>query len=194
MKYMTTMARVGLGVASGALAATALAGQASAAEPSDEASGERSSLSATERAELDSDVSETLQNTNGGKRISPNQIAWKGGDVVMTFPLPGEKRARTLDEPIGTQGAGCEHGEVCLYEDAGWKGRQLTFYKCEFEKLRWYNFTNQTSSWINDQTKGTRSTLYYWDGKKVRHMTSLVAKSWESQVDDNDRADFVRVC
>lgn len=192
----TSRARVAVAIAGGAVAATSLAGYSSAAEPESNGSERTiaSTLTSAERAQVNDEVAETMRKTPGGKRISLNQIAWPDKGAVMTIPLPGEQRARAANQPIGTKDL-CDYLHACLFSDSGYTGRKVTFKKCGFQKLRWFNFTNKTSSWINNQTKGTKATLYYWTGKKVKKLTSLVAEDGQSyMLDDDNRADFIRAC
>ena len=193
------IARLGLGVAGGTLALTSLSGFTSTDQPAmqdDTRPTIGSTLTTTERQQMDAEVARTLQNTTGGKRISLNQIAWPKDGVVMTIPLPGEKRARPADQPIGTKGDGCTYKRTCLYDYGDFEGRELEFYYCKFQKLRNYNFTNKTTSWANNQKGYPESTLYYWTGSKVKYLTSLMGTQYDAYLSgsDNNRADFVRVC
>ncbi|UYM06574.1 peptidase inhibitor family I36 protein [Solicola gregarius] len=197
MKSITTYARLGLGIAAGALALTSFAGSASADEPAATSGTDRtiaSTLTSAERAQVNAEVAETMRKAPGGERIGLNQIAWPEKGAVMTIPLPGETRARAADKPIGSRDDGCDYGRVCLWEDEVLEGRSLEFYKCKFQKLRWYDFTNKTSSWVNNQTDGTKSTLYYWTGSKVRSMAQLTAWNYQYYVIPDNKADFLRVC
>ncbi|GAA5064736.1 peptidase inhibitor family I36 protein [Streptomyces similanensis] len=42
---------------------------------------------------LQQEINEVLANTQGGVQISPNEIAWDNGNVIMSFPEPGETDA-----------------------------------------------------------------------------------------------------
>lgn len=194
----TTIGRavVGIGVAAGVLTATALPGQASAQTDTTDRRTIASTLSAAERQQVDAEVTQTMRRTQGGVRVGLNQIAWPDKGAVMTIPLPGEKRARAADQPVGTRSKGCSYKHVCLYDYGDFEGKELEFYKCKFQKLRWYDFTNRTSSWVNNQTGNAKSTLSYWTGSKVASLESLWAPSYEEYLSGskNNRADFVRVC
>ncbi|WP_327219132.1 peptidase inhibitor family I36 protein [Streptomyces cyaneofuscatus] len=48
---------------------------------------------AVEVSELQHQIDEVLEKTTGGVQISPNEISWEGGEVIMSFPLPGEEIA-----------------------------------------------------------------------------------------------------
>lgn len=147
-------------------------------------------MTAQQRDRLDAQVERTLQNSRpGGKRVAPDTIVWEDQGAILNFPVNGKVR------DYGSQGL---DGRVRLWQDAGYSGRRLTFVKCKFQKLRWYNFTNKTSSWRNTQTGGAESRLYYWNGSKVKFMDSLAPgeqHSWTwSNHPLNDKADFLRVC
>ncbi|MFF2375079.1 peptidase inhibitor family I36 protein [Streptomyces xiamenensis] len=43
--------------------------------------------------ELQEQINEILNNTDGGVQISDNEIAWDGGEVIMSLPLPGQVEA-----------------------------------------------------------------------------------------------------
>ncbi|MFF8352977.1 peptidase inhibitor family I36 protein [Streptomyces chartreusis] len=42
---------------------------------------------------LQAQIDEVLAKTEGGVQISKNEIAWHGGEAIMSFPLPGESKA-----------------------------------------------------------------------------------------------------
>ncbi|MFF2132685.1 peptidase inhibitor family I36 protein [Streptomyces olivochromogenes] len=43
--------------------------------------------------ELQQQINDVLAKTEGGVQISQNEIAWNGGQAIMSFPLPGEAEA-----------------------------------------------------------------------------------------------------
>lgn len=148
-------------------------------------------LTAAERASLDARAERTLRNSKaGGKRVAPDTIVWENEGAILTLDVNGARRT--------PRAAAAEDGTVRLYEHANFKGRELTFVKCKFQKLRWYDFTNEVSSWKNQQTGGADSFLHYWDGSNVQlldHLDPGKAGNWEySNHPLNDRADFLTVC
>ncbi|WP_117213169.1 peptidase inhibitor family I36 protein [Allorhizocola rhizosphaerae] len=113
----------------------------------------------------------------GGKQISPNQIAWEGGRVVLTLPS------------VGVHGSpSCPAGRSCLYEHANWEGAMLSFDTCGFRDMIDYGFIDMTSSWHNNRS--TRSYLYNWTGSWTWLWTEQPSTS-SAYVGDahNDRAD-----
>lgn len=49
---------------------------------------------------LQEEIEQVLAKTQGGAQISRHEIAWDGGAVIMSFPLPGETQA-----PVSTAAA-----------------------------------------------------------------------------------------
>ena len=136
---MRTRTKLGVTLTAGAMAVLGLAGPTSAStelESTIAAQAQKAGLSKGETAELQQQIDKQLVTTKGGKQIGVNQIAWRDGKVVMTFPLPGEKAARAVNEPIGTLGTpNCSFLWTCLYEHANFDGRRLTWSDCNFENL-----------------------------------------------------------
>ncbi|WP_131787497.1 peptidase inhibitor family I36 protein [Protofrankia symbiont of Coriaria ruscifolia] len=134
-------------------------------------------------------------------QISPNEIAWDGGKVVMVFPWDGEKAAPTsstaaLGGPISTSDIyGCPTqyfgaDYYCFYEHIDWGGRRLQF-KDYPQNINFsnYGFDNETSSWVN----GGAGTINVYDQPyvgtpflwtEVPHFLS----SWVGDA-NNDRAE-----
>lgn len=196
--------RLGIALAIGTLIVGSMAGYAAATgtdAPASESdrSAAKVDLSSSERAQLDRQVDAEMSKSPGATRVAVNQLAWDDGDVVLTLPLPGEKQARAVDEPIGTKDSpNCGYGSVCLYDDAFYGGRRLSFTACKLQKLRNYNFTNRTESWHNNQTTGTISQIFYWSSSAGTSF-GLGATNAPSAVGiigygDDNRADSIRVC
>lgn len=103
---------------------------------------------------LQESIDEVLANTEGGTQISPYEISWEGGAVIMSFPRPGEEKApdssptarklqaKLAGEPqMGTNGAewaewvagdheGCPtevfgNDWYCFYQYENYGGRRL---------------------------------------------------------------------
>ncbi len=135
--------------------------------------------------------------TPGGEQIGVNQVAWRDGKSVMTFPLPGEKQARAVDEAVGTLGtANCSYEYTCLYEHDDYDGRRLSWADCFFVNLADHNFNDKASSWHNNQTSGTRTNVYNWTGSAFSQIWTSVAPSRDTYVGaaDNDKADGIDPC
>jgi hypothetical protein len=195
-----TRTKLAVTLSAGALTVLSVSGPASAATTLDgtiTAQAERAGLSRSEVAGLQKQIDEQMALTPGGKQIGVNQVAWRDGKAVMTFPLPGEKQARAVDEPVGTLGsANCSYTWTCLYEHANYDGRRLTWSDCGFVNLSSWNFIDKTSSWHNNQTSGTVTKVYNWTGSSWSQLWSSTAPSKDSYVGsaDNDKADGIRVC
>lgn len=107
----------------------------------------------------------------GGIQISDNAIAYRGGDVIIVFPNPGERvaprglgahvRATALAQradaqsqsvtPNTTQNcpAGVFDHWYCFYTDQNFGGRRLQFLTTCSDSANNWGFDNQTTSWVN---------------------------------------------
>ncbi|MEU8889424.1 peptidase inhibitor family I36 protein [Streptomyces sp. NPDC048442] len=134
---------------------------------------------------LQQEIDKVLATTEGGVQISRNEIAWNGGEALMSFALPGEARApvsspaaqklqaRTAGLPESTKetGSSALAGDNCPTEVFGDDWYCFYQYK-SFEgwRLSWnaqhnaavyfstYGFNDMTSSWSN---KGDLTLLVY---------------------------------
>lgn len=172
-----------------AIATTAMVTSSVAAAPT----GVR--LNDTQAATLQAQIDNQLAiSKGGGKQISQNEIAWDNGTVVMTFPWP-----KGVVGPMDQRD--CDHLWTCLYENANFNrpphpdGRRLAFSDCIFEELANYGFQDKATSWHNNQTDGTITRVYNWNGRWEQLWESR-AKSASGYVGDsaNDRADGMQVC
>lgn len=149
-------------------------------------------LTAEQKADLDTRADEALRNSKpGGERIAPDKIAWDDGDVVLTLAINGKARD---NRPAGPD------GRVYLYDNLDFTGDSLSFYECKYQKLRWYDFTNKTSSWINNQYKSQYSQLQLWSGSEVYMLDAGLAVYSRVLAGEgggdyyNNKADFLDVC
>ncbi|MEV6247888.1 peptidase inhibitor family I36 protein [Streptomyces sp. NPDC051742] len=197
---MRTRTKLAVALSASALAVFGMAGPTSAAPTLDRtiaAQAERAGLDRSEVAELQRQIDRQMAVTPGGEQIGVNQVAWRGGKAVMTFPLPGEKQARAVDEPVGTLGtANCSYLWTCLYEHDNYDGRRLTWSDCAFVNLSSWDFIDKTSSWHNNQSSGTVTRVYNWTGSSWSQLWASTAPSRSSYVGNtnNDKADGIRVC
>ncbi|MBK3597027.1 MULTISPECIES: peptidase inhibitor family I36 protein [Streptomyces] len=77
---------------------------------------------AAEPSELQQQIDTVLANTTGGVQISLNEIAWEGGQAIMSFPLPGEEVAPPSSQAaidLQTQQAGVSKQSVKAAAAAG---------------------------------------------------------------------------
>lgn len=120
-------------------------------------------------------------------QVAPDQVAWHGGDVVMTFPSEPAPRAGVVT--LASAGA-CDSGWSCLYEHPWYGGRKLQFRSCGYtQSLAAYGFANQATSWVNNRGSWTRvldggTTL--WTEYGYAQVGSVAG--WQ-----NDRADSIHL-
>ncbi len=188
-------------LAAAAMAVMGLAGPTSAstsAQPAFAAQAARAGLDKAEAAGLQRQVDAQLAAVPGGEQTGLNEISWRGGKAVMTFPLPGEKKARAVGEAFAPAGSpNCSYLWTCLYEHANFDGRRLTWSDCDFVNLADWGFNDQTTSWHNNQSSGTQTTVYNWNGVNAWVVLwTSTAPSSSSNVGsaNNDKADGLWVC
>lgn len=150
-------------------AALILAVPAAAQTPSQESATPKAddqTIAGSLKAPLADRVAAQLRLAPGGVKISPNEIAWDTGKVVMVFPWDGETAApasssAVLDGEVSTQDIqGCPTqyfgaDYYCFYEHGNYGGRRLQF-KDHPQQVAFsqYGFDNQTSSWVNGGAAG----------------------------------------
>ncbi|MCK1791560.1 peptidase inhibitor family I36 protein [Pseudomonas violetae] len=98
-------------------------------------------MSAAQSAQVQQLIDEQLIRKAGGRQVSPIQVVYDEGAVVVTFPIPGENH----------QSDGiCDFGYLCLWENPGFTGRKLSLLSKPSSRpvnLTDYNFGKQVSSW-----------------------------------------------
>ncbi len=142
----------------------------------------------TAATSLQQQIDDQLRTSPGGVQINSNQIAWKNGTVVMTFPDATQPRD-SLRAP-----ANCPSLYFCFWAAANFEGRRLQFSDCGVQDLGDYGFRNQTTSWQNTTADWIQvfqldviDDLLWQEAPRSRSANVGAA--------DNDRADyFERVC
>ncbi|MEV6207405.1 peptidase inhibitor family I36 protein [Kitasatospora sp. NPDC051914] len=146
---------------------------------------ELAGMSLAQARELQAEIDQQMKDVPGGIQVSANEIAWKGGSVVMSFPVPSQRTAPETSgkllggaalkgaDAVSPRATGtcydtgscsyqkCPYGFrdmwYCLYADRDYGGRRLQ-WKDVYEytnALDQWNFNYQASSWVNTSTKMT---------------------------------------
>lgn len=137
------------------------------------------SAAAAERNPLQEQINQVLAATEGGVQISAYEIAWNNGEVIMSFPLAGESKARAsspaaqrlqakvADKPEGTIKPATADSTLatyycpteyfgndwyCFYEHKDYGGRRLQWNAAHPSGIDFweYDFGDKTSSWSNE--------------------------------------------
>lgn len=166
---------------------------------------------------LQAQIEGALAQHPGGIQVSDNSIAWNGGDIVMTFPARGQRKApdglgdnprMKVLERLGATGLapdvaestesveGCPNGiftadAYCFYTDINWGGRRLTFYSTCSDFASNWGFDNETTSWVNT----TNKIIHAYDqsgGTLLWDEATGVSKSSYVGNTNNDRMSFWR--
>jgi hypothetical protein len=132
-------------------------------------------LNGAQQQRLQSQVDREVRSTDG-RQIAINEVHWRGGNTV--FVLPGETRARHLADGVSAlQGTvyRCPPKYFCNYRYSYWEGTMHELYRCTYYRTP-YPFT----SWVNNQTKGTKARFYDSRGK---YIYSSYPAPWEAHWD-----------
>lgn len=155
------------------------------------ATGDAASPTAAQARALDDRIQDELRRNPGGTRVGLNQIAWNGGNVVMTLGA--------ADGDVGAQAFGrCTAGWYCVYEARNFNNdnremRKLQFRDCNGGGYRnnldfpWA-FNDKTSSWDN-RTGATVHVYSITEGvlwTMPPNSRSVDVPAWA-----NDKADFL---
>jgi hypothetical protein len=103
-----------------------------------------------------------LASVPGGVQVSPNEIAYLAGDVLMVFPetggtVPTTAVARVEATLATSYEHGCPWGHrvqwYCFFRDVNFGGRMLQFKDCArnglYQRFTDYNFNDETTSRVN---------------------------------------------
>ncbi|MFD8478702.1 hypothetical protein [Kitasatospora sp. NPDC059673] len=144
------------------LLAGAATGAAQAAPPKpasyvmaqSDARAEVSGMTVAQATELQAQIDDQLRKSPGGTQISATEISWNGGNVVMEFPVPGQKQASlTSAKALGPNAARrpAAAGEVDLVAS----GTCYDTGTCQYQKCP-YGWTDQWYCLYQDSDWGGR--------------------------------------
>jgi hypothetical protein len=151
-------------------------------------------LSAADQQALQAKVDAFLNSSVGGRQTGPNTIEFDGGKVILTVPLPGERQARAINEPIGTLGtANCSYLWACLYDGTNFDGARLALTNCGLYALSGYGFANITSSIHNNQSSGTQTYILN-SSSQILNANLAPSRVNDVGVGGANRAVYWRVC
>nr|WP_144298839.1 hypothetical protein [Streptomyces sp. TLI_235] len=145
---------------------------------------EVSGMTVSQARDLQAQIDDQMRKAPGGTQISATEISWGNGNVVMEFPVPGEKQAPLTSskalQAVATQGpkaaeniaAGfptgtCYDTGTCQYQKCpyGFRDQWYCLYADEGyggRRLQWkdaYNFSQGLDAWnFNYQASGWVNT------------------------------------
>lgn len=135
-----------------------------------------SSFTAPATRAQDSAVAEQLRRHPGGVRVSPRQVAYDHGAVVID---------------VGPAAyADCPSGRVCFFQDSNWTGRLLSWAPTSSilrRNFTDYGWNDQMSSWANRSS--TRDARWYYNTNQSGASFCMNAGERSSSVgrgDDNE--------
>lgn len=136
-------------------------------------------LDASAKRTLQGQIDAQLRDVPGGMQISPTEVSYSGGKILVAFPLPGERTVST--DPDFRKGAagteaqeaiqsvmyqrGCPYGNGifwrCLFDGNSWEGRMVQYADLGVQNLP-TNFYNMAQSAVNT---GSAYFAIPWDMK-----------------------------
>lgn len=142
---------------------------------------------------LQTEVNTQLKNYGGGTQIGVNQIAYDNGQLILTLPLPGEKKARAVGEPMAPDGvANCGFTHACLWSDTNFNGSRLDRVNCDFITLS-SPFNSSTASIHNNQTTGTQTVILN-SSRQILNASLAPSRINDTGVGSRSNARFWQVC
>ncbi|MFC9686086.1 peptidase inhibitor family I36 protein [Streptomyces sp. NPDC056948] len=140
-------------------------------------------LSARQAAQLQDRVEARLAKLKvPAQQVSYNEIRTADGSASITLSSPG----------VAAVGS-CLNLNLCLWAGMYYDGEKLSFSSCKFRDLGDYDFDNRLTSYINNQSSGTRVKFYNWEGglvpwkykfdSRAYAAHSLVNTPWDNMID-----------
>ncbi|MGW4440894.1 peptidase inhibitor family I36 protein [Streptomyces sp. NPDC004596] len=143
-------------------------------------------LSARQAAQLQDRVDTQLADMKvPAEPVRYDEIRAKDGSASITMSVPG-----------AAADTSCSYEYLCLWDGANWTGTKLSFTVCAFRDLSDYGFNDRLTSYKNNQTTGTVSKFYNWEGSWVYKLGSTAYHTEDSLANTpwNNMIDGVRVC
>ena len=139
-------------------------------------------------------VNAVLEEHPGAVQISPNEVSFKNGAVILAFPNGKEAAESGSDVHANGTVYGCPDGAYCFYEHANWGGRRLTFSDCSasgtVQSLWDYGFGNMTTSWVNNKNAYVVVKASVAGPDVTLWNENAFARSANVGAGANDRADY----
>ncbi len=184
----TTALLCGMALALGASNATAAAADRAtqSVESKYAAEAKAMGLSARQAAQLQDRVDAQLADMKiPAEQVKYNEIRTKDGSSSITLPVPG-----------AAADTSCPHEYLCLWDGAYWTGTKHTFWACGYVNLSDRGFNDRLTSYKNNQTTGTVSSFYNWEGSWVYKFGSRAYHTEDSLANTpwNNMIDRVLVC
>ena len=153
-------------------------------------------LTAEQQEAFQAEVTGHLNDYGEGTQIGINQISFHEGRTILTLPLPGETRARTVDEAITPAAATDCHGNdrlwACLWSDTNFNGARLEHTKCETLTLA-SPFNTSTASIYNNQSLNTQTVILN-GSRQILNASQAPSRINDTGVLNRGQARFWRVC
>ena len=141
------------------------------------------------RSSLQAQATRILHDHPGGVQISPTQIAWHNGTVILNLQTPARGASPN------TSFDGCPSGYYCFFEFQNFTGRMLQLSTCNSTPIYFsdYGFQNLTSSTVVNRSIYYLNVYEQLSPSGWNYLWSDVSYSAQSYVGttNDNRADLV---
>ena len=138
---------------------------------------------------------------NAATAVEGSQVSVAAETSRITAAYPGAERlsSNAVRLPGGVEVAvtiagACNLGYLCLYSQRSLQGEQLSLTRCGFTDIGRLWGNDKTRSYINNQTRGTRSVFYNWLNPGWGPVWTSVAYDSNSSGGGYEIAEGVAVC
>lgn len=112
----------------------------------------------------DAALDDLISANPGARKISKNTV----------------KLANGVEASVSSSAIACPTYNLCIYDDYGYKGYWIKFYKCGFVNIGFMGWSDRIRSYVNNQTRGTVSIFMDWRGDLNRWIEVERSQATES--------------
>jgi hypothetical protein len=153
-------------------------------------------LSSEQLVQLQQRIDEQLKNSEGGKQVGPNAIAYYDGAVIVTLTLPGETEARQVNGNFEVMAPLCKFEYACVYDNTNFSGDSALYlerFACAEINLSSIGWGNRVSSIHNNQTTNTQTYILN-SARQILNANRAPSKVNDVGVGAANKAIYWRVC
>jgi len=145
----------------------------------------------TAQAEADQILAGLIEANPGAQRVDSTTVKLANGVIAQV-----STNTNSRNSLAGGAYRDCGYGWLCMYDTTYYQGSRLKFYNCGFVNIgSAYGWSDRFRSLINNQTTGTWSEFYNWNGSSWEYLASSKAFDANPSVWSGLwQTDAVRVC
>lgn len=108
---------------------------------------------ATTSAQLQKQIDTQLRIAPGGKQTAVNEVTYDGGKFVVTYAMPGQRKALAVED--------CPNGWFCFYDHTNYGYPRGKLSDCYWQDLATYGWSDRTESSSNGTNADVQYTNHY---------------------------------